>query len=59
MKALVFKGKNKVAVEEVSNPKIEAPGDAIIRITTAAICGSGRRSTLSPLHPRQDAKDAS
>ncbi|HEX5228443.1 MAG TPA: glutathione-independent formaldehyde dehydrogenase [Bryobacteraceae bacterium] len=40
MKAVVYKGKNKVAVEEVSNPKIEAPGDAIIRITTAAICGS-------------------
>lgn len=40
MKALVFKGKNKVAVEEVPNPKIEAPGDAVIRITTAAICGS-------------------
>ena len=40
MKAVVYKGKNKVAVEEVSDPKIEAPGDAIIRITTAAICGS-------------------
>src|SRR6202030_977503 len=26
--------------------------------TTAAICGSGRSSTLSPLHPRQDAEDA-
>jgi glutathione-independent formaldehyde dehydrogenase len=40
MKAVVYKGKNKVAVEEVSDPKIEAPGDAIVRITTAAICGS-------------------
>ncbi len=40
MKAIVFKGKNKVAVEEVPNPKIEAVGDAIVRITTAAICGS-------------------
>lgn len=40
MKAVVYKGKNKVAVEEVPNPKIQAPGDAIIRITTAAICGS-------------------
>ncbi|HWC97961.1 MAG TPA: glutathione-independent formaldehyde dehydrogenase, partial [Candidatus Sulfopaludibacter sp.] len=40
MKAVVFKGKNKVAVEEVSDPKIEAPGDAIVQITTAAICGS-------------------
>lgn len=40
MKAVVYKGKNKVAVEEVADPKIEQPGDAIIRITTAAICGS-------------------
>ena len=31
MKAVVYKGKNKVAVEEVSDPKIAAPGDAIIR----------------------------
>lgn len=40
MKAVVYKGKNKVAVEDVPNPKIEDPGDAIIRVTTAAICGS-------------------
>lgn len=40
MKAVVYKGKNRVAVEEVADPRIEAPGDAIIRITTAAICGS-------------------
>ena len=40
MKAVVYKGKHKVAVEEVPDPRIEAPGDAVIRITTAAICGS-------------------
>ncbi|HWE48854.1 MAG TPA: glutathione-independent formaldehyde dehydrogenase [Bryobacteraceae bacterium] len=40
MKAVVYKGKHKVAVEEVSDPRIESPGDAIVRITTAAICGS-------------------
>ena len=40
MRAVVYKGKNKVAVEDVPDPKIEAPGDAIIQITTAAICGS-------------------
>ena len=40
MKAVVYKGKNKVAVEEVSDPELEAPGDAIVRISTAAICGS-------------------
>ncbi|MBZ5583261.1 MAG: glutathione-independent formaldehyde dehydrogenase [Acidobacteriia bacterium] len=40
MKAVVYKGKNSVAVEEVPDPRIEAPSDAIVRITTAAICGS-------------------
>ena len=37
MKALVYKGKNEVAVEEVPDPKIEGPTDAITKITTAAI----------------------
>lgn len=40
MKAVVYKGKNTVAVEDVPDPKIEAPDDVIIRITSAAICGS-------------------
>lgn len=40
MKAVVYKEKNEVAVEEVPDPKIEGPTDAIIKITTAAICGS-------------------
>lgn len=40
MKAIVYKSKNRVAVEDVPDPKIERPGDVIVRITTAAICGS-------------------
>lgn len=40
MKAVVYKSKDEVAVEQVEDPKIQEPGDAIIRITTAAICGS-------------------
>jgi glutathione-independent formaldehyde dehydrogenase len=40
MKAVVFKGPRKLAVENVDDPKIEQPGDAVIRITTANICGS-------------------
>jgi glutathione-independent formaldehyde dehydrogenase len=40
MKAVVFHGPRQVAVEEVADPKIEAPADAIIKITTANICGS-------------------
>jgi glutathione-independent formaldehyde dehydrogenase len=40
VKAIVFKGPYKLAVENVDDPKIEQPLDAIIRITTANICGS-------------------
>lgn len=40
MKAVVFKGAFDVAVENVADPGIERPLDAIVRITTANICGS-------------------
>ncbi|HEY8372721.1 MAG TPA: glutathione-independent formaldehyde dehydrogenase [Pseudonocardiaceae bacterium] len=40
MRAVVYKEPFKVAVEEVENPRIEHPNDAIIRITSTAICGS-------------------
>ena len=40
MKALTFHGKRDVRVDEVPDPKIEKPTDAIIRITSTAICGS-------------------
>ena len=40
MKAVVYKEALKVAVEEVPDSKIEAETDAVIRISTAGICGS-------------------
>jgi glutathione-independent formaldehyde dehydrogenase len=40
MKAVVYDGPNKVSVKEVPNPKITHPTDAIIKLTTSAICGS-------------------
>ncbi|WP_433800972.1 glutathione-independent formaldehyde dehydrogenase [Actinomycetospora sp. CA-084318] len=40
MRAVVYKGTNEVAVEQVDDPRLEAPTDALIRITTTAICGS-------------------
>ena len=40
MKAVVFQGRRDVSVEEVTDPRIEGPQDAIVRITTANICGS-------------------
>jgi threonine dehydrogenase-like Zn-dependent dehydrogenase len=40
MKALTWHGRRDVRVDEVPDPAIEAPTDAIIRVTTTAICGS-------------------
>jgi alcohol dehydrogenase len=39
MKAVVFKGKDRIAVEEVPKPTPRA-GEAVIRITTTTICGT-------------------
>ena len=40
MKAVVYRGPREVAVEQVDDPSIESPLDAIVKITTANICGS-------------------
>jgi len=40
MKAVVYEGPFDVKVEEVDDPRIEAPTDAIVRITSTCICGS-------------------
>jgi threonine dehydrogenase-like Zn-dependent dehydrogenase len=40
MRALTWQGKRDVRVETVPDPRIESPTDAIVRITSSAICGS-------------------
>ncbi|HYZ07149.1 MAG: glutathione-dependent formaldehyde dehydrogenase [Actinomycetota bacterium] len=40
MQALTWHGRRDVRVETVPDPKIEQPTDAVIRVTTTAICGS-------------------
>jgi threonine dehydrogenase-like Zn-dependent dehydrogenase len=40
MKALTFHGNQDVRVDEVPDPRIEQPTDAVIRVTSTAICGS-------------------
>ena len=40
MKAVTWQGKRDVRVEQVPDPKIEEPTDAIIEITSTNICGS-------------------
>lgn len=40
MQAVVYKEPRKVAVEQVEDPRIQAPTDVIVKVTTTAICGS-------------------
>jgi threonine dehydrogenase-like Zn-dependent dehydrogenase len=40
MKAVTWHGKRDVRVDDVPDPTIQEPTDAIVRITTTAICGS-------------------
>src|SRR3954470_24048168 len=40
MRALTWQGRRDVRVEDVADPRIEEPTDAIVRITSTAICGS-------------------
>ena len=40
MRAVTWQGKNKVQVEDLPDPKILNRRDAIVKITSTAICGS-------------------
>ncbi|MBQ1092722.1 zinc-dependent alcohol dehydrogenase [Streptomyces sp. B93] len=40
MKAVTWQGKRDVRVEDVPDPRIEEPTDAVIRITSSGLCGS-------------------
>ncbi|WP_377644869.1 zinc-dependent alcohol dehydrogenase [Oryzobacter terrae] len=40
MRAVVWHGKRDVRVEDVPDPTIQDPGDAVIRVTSTNICGS-------------------
>ncbi len=40
MRALTWQGKRDVRVEDVPDPRIETPTDAIVKVTSTAICGS-------------------
>jgi threonine dehydrogenase-like Zn-dependent dehydrogenase len=40
MKAVTWKGTHEVEVDTVEDPKIEEPGDVVLRVTSTAICGS-------------------
>src|SRR5436305_8521440 len=40
MKAIVFRGVGDIGLEEVPEPAIEDPHDAVVRLTASAICGT-------------------
>ena len=40
MKAVVFHGLGDIRLEEVADPRIQEPSDALVRITASAICGT-------------------
>ena len=40
MKALTWQGRRDVRVENVPDPALREPTDAIIRVTSSGICGS-------------------
>lgn len=46
MKAVIFKGPHKVAIEDRPIPKIKDPGDIIVKVAYTALCG---RFALPPL----------
>ncbi len=56
MKALTWQGKETVSVEEVPDPRIEQPTDAVIKVTSTAICGSDLHlySVLGPFLNKGD-----
>ncbi len=56
MKALTWQGRRHVSVEEVPDPVLRAPNDAIIRVTSTAICGSDLH-LYDPLAPFLDRGD--
>src|SRR3954469_7077641 len=54
MKAVVFHGIGDIRLEDVSDPSIQEPTDAIVRITSSAICGTDLhmvRGTFSGMEP--------
>jgi threonine dehydrogenase-like Zn-dependent dehydrogenase len=56
MKAVTWHGKRDVRVDEVPDPSIQEPTDAIVRITSSGICGSDLHlyETLGPFMTQGD-----
>lgn len=53
MDAIVFRGRCSVAFERVPAPRLQEPGDAVVRVALAGLCGSD----LHPYHCREEGLD--
>lgn len=54
MKAIVYHGPGEISLDDVADPKIEQPTDAVIRVTGSAICGTDLhlvRGTMPGMKP--------
>ena len=40
MKALVYEGPGKITLADKPKPVLQAPGDAVVRVTLTTICGT-------------------
>ncbi len=54
MRAVIYQGPNDIRLEEVPEPVIRDPEDAIVRVTTTSICGSDLH-VLHGLMPKMEA----
>src|ERR671924_426487 len=54
MKAVVFHGIGDIRLDDVPEPRLEEPTDAVVRLTASAICGTDLhfvRGTLAGMKP--------
>jgi len=51
MKALTYKGHKQLAIENIPDPELVLPGDAVVRIERTAICGSDLHFYHAPALP--------
>jgi len=54
MKAVVFHAIGDIRLDDVREPKLEKPTDAIVRLTSSAICGTDLhmvRGTMAGMKP--------
>lgn len=56
MKAVTWQGRRRVSVEDVPDPRIEQPTDAVIAVTSSGVCGSDLHlyEVLGPYMSRGD-----